>query len=81
MQHEEAVSDVEAERARTVGYERQIADLRTQLADAESNSARLQRESEFVIQNINKWVEEQKYSSILSLCISLLCFHHPFFFK
>ena len=41
--------------------EKRVTLLEGQLEEANSISQRLQRESEYVVENINKWVDEQKY--------------------
>ena len=38
----------------------EISNLRVALEEARSNSDRLHRESELVVQNVNTWVREQK---------------------
>ena len=38
----------------------EITNLRVALDDSRSNSDRLHRESELVVQNVNTWVREQK---------------------
>ena len=38
-----------------------IKNLRAALSDARSNGDRLHQESELVVQNVNTWVQEQKW--------------------
>ena len=44
-------------------------ELQTQLEDVRATNSRLQRESEILIENIDKWVDEQKCVRVNNTCI------------
>ena len=47
--------------------ERALAEAKAKLDEASATNVRLQRESEYIIANVNRWVAEQKYSLLLVL--------------
>lgn len=59
-QQDHALNELDAARAKASQCERKVLELQTQLEEVRTNNSRLQRESEILIENIDKWVDEQK---------------------
>ena len=59
----------------------EIQSLRVALEESRSNGDRLHRESELVVQNVNTWVQEQKWVVLWIQSFVLLVFEYRVFFK
>lgn len=62
LQHAQALSESDAQRVQRAALERALADAKAKLDEANATNVRLQRESEYIIANVNRWVAEQKYA-------------------
>ena len=60
VQNDQALSECEAQRLQRAALERALAEAKAKLEEASATNVRLQRESEYIIANVNRWVAEQK---------------------